>query len=280
MFMGTSKGRMDIYDAYLEGQFLDVTTIPNGVYWLESEVNTNGSLLETSDSDNRNRIKVQVISSQDYYEVNEDQGDVDEMAPGVTNARFARCQLPVLVNGLSIHQDFDGILFNPDDDWFRFDLIVDGTSSDFVRIDFDQSLGDLDLVLQSASGGYCDSSHADADNMEYVPLDSVAAGSYYVHVYADTLDSENPPVFQFHTLWDYDLTIQAPGLDLCGDVSDNGSVSVADILLFNANCFYNTIACTDVADVDGNCPLNCVADLLYLIAYVFRGGPAPDCTCQ
>jgi len=53
---GLSVGLIDIYVKELFGQILDVTNIPNGTYWLESEVDPLNRILESNESNNVTRI--------------------------------------------------------------------------------------------------------------------------------------------------------------------------------------------------------------------------------
>jgi hypothetical protein len=67
-----------------------------------------------------------------------------------------------------------------DDDWFK--VTLSGTGTITVKIDFRNSEGDLDLVLQDASGTQLAISESTADN-ETFTKPSLAAGTYYVRVF-------------------------------------------------------------------------------------------------
>ncbi len=67
---------------------------------------------------------------------------------------------------------------------------------------------------------------------------------------------------------------------VAGDVDYNGSVSVADVTYLVAYLFQGGTPppISDLADVDASCSLN-VADLTYLVDYLFKGGSAPLLGC-
>lgn len=57
---GISVGYEDLYDKSIPGQWIDVTDIPNGEYWLESEVDPENNVLEKDETNNIGRIKVTI----------------------------------------------------------------------------------------------------------------------------------------------------------------------------------------------------------------------------
>jgi len=70
LFMGISVGWYDLYGFGIEGQAMNIAGVANGVYWLESTVNANGNVRETSTANNVAMIKVNIISTKDSYEAN------------------------------------------------------------------------------------------------------------------------------------------------------------------------------------------------------------------
>jgi len=87
-----------------------------------------------------------------------------------------------------------------DEDWFTFELSADGASGQFVRIEFLQTDGNLDLELYDASLALAGSSTSATSNEE-ISLDGVPAGTYFVRVYGSQ-GAENDS---------YDLVLNAPG---------------------------------------------------------------------
>ncbi len=87
-----------------------------------------------------------------------------------------------------------------DEDWFTFDLSADGASSNFVRIEFLHSDGNLDLELYDSTLSLVGSSRT-TTNDEQISLNGVQAGAYYLRVYGSQgADNDN-----------YDLVLNAPG---------------------------------------------------------------------
>lgn len=66
--------------------------------------------------------------------------------------------------------------------------------------------------------------------------------------------------------------------DTAGDADNNGSVNIADVTFLIARIFAGGPAppCDDEADANGDNKVN-IADVTYLIARIFAGGPAPVC---
>jgi hypothetical protein len=56
LVQGLSVGWRDVYDAYLEGQWIDVTAVQPGQYWLEGEVDPDNHIEESDETNNVTRI--------------------------------------------------------------------------------------------------------------------------------------------------------------------------------------------------------------------------------
>ncbi len=70
-----------------------------------------------------------------------------------------------------------------DVDYYKIDLENIGMSRNFVEINFDNTLGNLDLILYDAQGNEVSSSTSLTDSREYISLDGLMPGSYYIKVY-------------------------------------------------------------------------------------------------
>lgn len=57
---GIQKGWADVYDPSLPCQYLDITDLPSGTYWLEVEVNPNKAITEVDYENNHARVRVDV----------------------------------------------------------------------------------------------------------------------------------------------------------------------------------------------------------------------------
>jgi len=60
---GISVGWADVYDRGLPGQSIDITSVPNGTYWLEVMVDPQNHLLESDESNNTTRIQIAISRS-------------------------------------------------------------------------------------------------------------------------------------------------------------------------------------------------------------------------
>ncbi len=87
-------------------------------------------------------------------------------------------------------------------------------------------------------------------------------------------------------LSDGSLTILTPPQCLCGDVNDDTRRNIADVTYMIARIFTGgpPPTCGGVtsslgADPDGNCRFN-IADVTYMVSWIFLGGPAPNGCCE
>jgi hypothetical protein len=92
------------------------------------------------------------------------------------------------------------ITSSTDVDYFQFTTAATGTDGDAVRIDFDNTQGNLDLALLDSSGNVLESVPPSDTNEKSLSLSGLAAGSYYVLVSGHNR-ATSP---------DYSLTVTAP----------------------------------------------------------------------
>ena len=76
-----------------------------------------------------------------------------------------------------------GLTMEDGADWYKFRMDAAGTAADFVRIDFANAQGNLDMVVYGADGTTVVGSSTGTGNSEIVSLSGVPAGNYYVKVY-------------------------------------------------------------------------------------------------
>lgn len=177
---GLSVGWMDIYSKTLDGQYIDITGVPDGQYWLESTVDPDNHVLESNDSNNTSRIIVNLSSggtiSPDPYEPNDSTAQVDGRPIGKVNSpNLGPCNAQKVIDGLTIHT-------SGNNDYFKFYIPATGTASDFVRIEFTHSAGDVDMKLLNSAGSTLATSQG-TTNSEQISLSGRAAGWYYVQIY-------------------------------------------------------------------------------------------------
>lgn len=177
---GLSVGWADIYSRGLADQWIDVTGIADGTYWLESLADPAGHIEETDETNNAARIRVTIGEpapvNPDPFEPNESIAAVLARPIGQNNSpHLGPCAPSRTLGGLTLHQ-------SGDEDFFRFYLPAQGTASDFVRIDFVHALGDLELELFDEPGSLLAQSIG-STNTESIPLEGRAAGWYTARVY-------------------------------------------------------------------------------------------------
>lgn len=177
---GLSVGWMDVYSKGLEGQSIDITNVPDGVYWLESEVDPVNGVIESDDTNNIARIVIDINGNStlppDAYEPNDSKSQTDGRGVGEPNSpNLGPCNPLKTITNLSIHEAGN-------DDYWRFYMPATGGSGDYVRIEFEHDLGDLDMKLLNSSGATLATSEGILD-YEQISMNGRAAGWYYVRVY-------------------------------------------------------------------------------------------------
>lgn len=201
---GLRPGWADVYGSSLTGQYIELTGIPDGVYWLEGVVDPNNLVLESNPNNNTVRIQVAIGTPPavvaDPYEENDSRTQVDARTEGAPNSpNLGLIVAPRTLSGLSMD---DG------EDWFKFRVHA-GDAGSYARMSSPYlRQGNLNLQLYNAAGTMIRQS-ADSYNYEQIGLDALPAGTYYLRVVRAT--TTNNPV--------YDLSVvpgpnQAPSLVL------------------------------------------------------------------
>ncbi|MEC8935238.1 MAG: lysyl oxidase family protein [Planctomycetota bacterium] len=197
---GLSVGWIDVYSKSLPGQNIDITDVSDGHYWLESEVDPNNNVLESNEDNNIARIRITIGDPSDInpdtYEPNGDLDNVRNISAGTPNSpNLGPCNPKRTLVNLTLHEAGD-------EDYFRFYSNETGGMADFVRVDFDNSDGNIDLELLDDNGTLIDESRTSRD-YERISLFEKPEGWYYARVTGrngDTSDnyrlSINPPANQ------------------------------------------------------------------------------------
>ena len=178
---GLSVGWIDVYSKSLPGQNIDISEIPDGHYWLESEVDPNNNVLESNEDNNIARVLITIGDPSDInpdrYEPNNDSAAVSVLTVGTPNSpNLGPCNPKKVIDGLSIHEAGE-------EDYFRFYANDSGGPQDFVRIDFDNSLGNLDLELLDNEGNVVSRSRT-TSSFERISLFNKSEGWYYLRITA------------------------------------------------------------------------------------------------
>ncbi|MEX2308755.1 MAG: lysyl oxidase family protein [Pirellulales bacterium] len=188
---GISSGWADIYDQSLPDQWIDITSVADGTYWLEVVVDPDNHILEANESNNAERILIELGGGSglgDRFEEN----NTPETA---TDLGFVGDRSEA---DLSIHQ-------TGDTDYFQIRAADDGTID--ISIFFSHSLGDIDMGVYDGNFTFVDESTS-TSNMENIVLSVLAGETYYIEVYAFSGDT-NP---------NYELEIDGPGSGSLADV--------------------------------------------------------------
>jgi hypothetical protein len=143
----------------------------------------------------------------DSYEENDTKAIVDARPEGGANSSN--------LGLITAERILSGLTMEDSADWYKFKLDATGTAKEFVRIDFTNSQGNLDMVLYGADGTTVVGSSASTGNSEIVSLSGLPAGTYYVKVYGYQ-GAKNP---------NYSLAILPLSAD---DYEDNDSKEIVD----------------------------------------------------
>lgn len=183
---GISVGWSDVYDDSLPDQWIDVTSVPNGEYWLEATVDPDDHLLELDETNNTSRIRITLDKGpsggivEDRFEPNDSQLAARDM--GTLGDRVE--------TALTIHDPAD-------EDYFGFTAVTDGQLT--VRIDFNHAVGNLNLEVFDGTGTVSDMS-AGMTNTEQATIPVQGGQTYFIRVFG--AGGATSP--------DYDLTIDGP----------------------------------------------------------------------
>ena len=194
---GISVGWADIYTKNLEGQNIDITDLPPGQYWLESEADPLNHVLETNETNNIARIPITIGNSgginPDPYEPNNQISDLNSRPVGGPNSPVLGPCANKAISSLTIHA-------SGNDDYFRFYIPAWGTSVDEARIDYPAALGNLDLALLDNSGNLIRTSSGPSfQSFETVSLWNSPPGWYYVRVFGVSGATSPGYALSFHT---------------------------------------------------------------------------------
>lgn len=218
---GISPGWADTYALWLPDQWIDITGVPDGRYWLEVEVDGENRLIEANDANNVARVPIRLrppAAIPDRYEENDafDAVAVREAA-GPDSPNLGAIGTPRVLAGLSLE---DGL------DLFAFRLPAPVAPGAFVGIDTPWSAGDLDLTLYGEDQIPIAASQG-PESAERIALDGLADRDLFVGV--SSRAGPNP---------DYTLTLD-PGAGPCAK-EGGGAAPDADL--------------DGVADGCDNCP--------------------------
>jgi hypothetical protein len=175
---GLRPGWADIYGSSLYGQVINITGVPNGIYWLEGDIDPNNFILESDETNNQVRIPVAIgpvpTATPDAYEENDSIAQVNARPEGTTNSPNMGLILnPVFMNNLSMDDA---------DDWYKIRIHA-GSPGAYIQMEspyLQQS--NINLQLTNAAGTVVRSSTG-SYSWENISLDGLAEGTYFIRVY-------------------------------------------------------------------------------------------------
>jgi hypothetical protein len=173
---GITPGWSDLYTFSLPGQWVDVTGLPPGVYWLEAVVDPDDRVLEADETNNALGTLVPVFPTgipRDRYEENDSFDAVlarQEAGPDSPNLGLLTAR--TLIDDLSMDDPFD---------YFAFRMDRAGGPGDFVRIEAHHETGDIDLFVYRADRTLLGQSRG-SGGLEQVSLEGAPPGAYFAVV--------------------------------------------------------------------------------------------------
>lgn len=167
---GISVGWADVYHRGLPGQSIDITSVADGNYWLEIEVDPDNRLQESDETNNVARMQIALSRPGGSSPI---RPDTFEPSDSFDTAAILAPPEDHTYDNLSIHASLN-------DDFYRFTASVTGTYN--LILAFRDAAGDLDMEVFDASRNLLGRSDSVTDR-EQVTINAVAGAYYYVRVY-------------------------------------------------------------------------------------------------
>jgi hypothetical protein len=174
---GLRPGWADVYGSTLTGQYINLTGVPDGNYWLEGVIDPNFQLLEANEFNNTTRVPVAIgnppNAQPDPYEPNNSIAEVDSKTEGGANS-------PNLGLITSTHR-ITNLSATDAADWFKFRISRPGDGAYVLMESPWLRQGNLDLEIYNSQGSMVKRA-AQTYNYEYISLKGLAGGTYYAKV--------------------------------------------------------------------------------------------------
>lgn len=169
LLQGIHVGRADVYSSSLDGQWIDVTGVPNGNYFLEMTLDGENGVMETNEANNSKNFGFSLNANPGTGGITPDTFDSGGQNNNSFNNAVDMGDLGNLTQtGLSVHwgQDFD---------YFRFVA----TSTGLGTVSTTASGGDLNIYLYNANQQQIGASSG-TGGTETINYNFVAGETYYV----------------------------------------------------------------------------------------------------
>jgi hypothetical protein len=257
---GLSVGWKDVYDKSLPGQDIDVTGIPDGVYWLESEVDPYNHILESNKNNNIARVKVTINTNQQFI--------LDDDTDGVANA-CDNCEA----------------VYNPQQLDGNADGVGDACDGKFHIESY--SLPDA-IINRPYSYQFYTVSGTSPFHWAIIGGDIPSGCTFNADTIGTLVGTPNYATTFFFTVTCFDSSIPAksdtvatsmlvnnPPL-ICGDINHDQLVNISDPVFLISYIFGGGPAPDPYSsgDVNNDSGIN-LSDAVYLINYIFADGPVP-----
>lgn len=173
---GLSVGWMDIYSKDLDGQWIDITDVPDGDYWLESTVDPVFHLLESDNTNNTTMVPVVVSQGStilpDAYEPNSTFTEVDAREVGKPASPNLGPTGPLTtIPDLTLH-------VSGERDYYRIYLAGTGTPANYARVMYQGS--PITLILYNSNKAQLGLPATGTNGITTLPLNNRPRGWYYV----------------------------------------------------------------------------------------------------
>ena len=156
---GISVGWADLYDKTLFGQWVDITDVASGRYWLEVVIDPMNRIAESNEMNNTARILIDVHQGDNTLAGAFDVGVLGGGGGGAAGAQTFR--------------EFVGMMDTLD--YYKFTVTSNGT----VNINMNELRANADLALLDGSGATLATSNRTGMNAESIAR-TLAPGTYYV----------------------------------------------------------------------------------------------------
>jgi subtilisin-like proprotein convertase family protein len=234
---GVSAGWSDVYGSGLSDQWINISGIDDGDYYLEVVTDPEDQLVESDETNNTTIITVSIVDGPGA------QGDRWESNNTFATATNFGLLSDRIEPGLSIHTDTDV-------DFYQFNAVEDGDFS--VTVNFSHDLGNVDAFIYDSDFNVVASGDSVTD-IEELDFAALASETYFLEVLA--ADS---------AVTGYDLEFHGPGeltsettmsTDGSIDIPDSGGGSITstlqgpDITLADANLIFADLQHTYLGDL-------------------------------
>lgn len=188
LLQGVNIGRADVYSAGLDAQWIDVTNVPSGDYYVKVTLDADNAIIESNETNNFVYRAVHLSNTDgsggviDNFDLPENGGPNDTFATATDLGDIGMINF----NALTIHTGFD-------QDWFKFNA----TSTGAGIIGTTTNSGNIDIYLYDENGvelkrstGSTNGTSQNTAN-ENISYDFVEGTTYYARVNSYNADTSN-----------------------------------------------------------------------------------------